>query len=381
MASTRGFGSSSSIRRTMPSIRPAKPKMKPELIAARVERPIASCGSSRSIREIRAARSIRAVSEGARPGPDRAAQVLAVGGDDVDVDPGAEVDRYAGRPEALVGGDRVDEAVGPDLERVLDPDRHPGLHAGADRQALGFEIALGELLELTAERRHDRGDADGVDIAEGHPAEREEAGDPLGQLVAGRARAGLEAPVLDQVLALEGAQVGLRVSDVDGEQHRRIIAAGDWPRGQVGAGPHRIDPDERPPLHHPRLAPIDRRGADARAQGHRLQADRPAAGDLQGRPARSRLSGPDGAGAEDRRTTRSRARARSPASWSACDPSRRSSPPTRPSGRRSKRPSASATRSCSTRSARSSGGRSSATRRRCAATPRAPRSACRSGWR
>ena len=82
----------------------------------------------------------------------------------------------------------------------------------------------------------------------------------------------------------------------------------------------------------------------------------------------------DGAGAEDRRRTRCRARARSPASWSGCGPSRRSSPPTPRSAPRSKRPSASATRSCSTRSARSSGGRSSTTRRRCAATPRAPRS-------
>ena len=130
----------------------------------------------------------------------------------------------AGLAEALVGGDRVDEAVGADLERVVDPDRHPGLHPGADRQALGLEVALGQLLELAAERRHDRGDADGVDVVEGHPAEREEAGDPLGQLVAGRARAGLEAPVLDQALALEGAEVGLGVADVDREQHRRIIA-------------------------------------------------------------------------------------------------------------------------------------------------------------
>ncbi len=42
VASTRGFASSSSIRPTMPSINPAKPKMKPDWIAARVERPIAS---------------------------------------------------------------------------------------------------------------------------------------------------------------------------------------------------------------------------------------------------------------------------------------------------------------------------------------------------
>jgi hypothetical protein len=43
--------------------------MKPELIAARVEWPIAVSGSPRSIRVIRAARSISAVSAIYRPGP------------------------------------------------------------------------------------------------------------------------------------------------------------------------------------------------------------------------------------------------------------------------------------------------------------------------
>ena len=50
-------------------------------------------------------------------------------------------------------------------------------------------------------------------------AEGEHAGDPLGQLVAGRPGAGLEAPVLDQALAVEGAEVGLGVADVDREEH------------------------------------------------------------------------------------------------------------------------------------------------------------------
>ena len=120
----------------MPSISPAKPKMKPDWIAARVERPIAASGSSRSIRVIRG----RAFDQGAErdlePGADRAAEVLAVGGDGVEVDR-----RCRSRPttqalaEALVGGDRVDQAVGADLERVVDPDRHPGLDPGPDRQA------------------------------------------------------------------------------------------------------------------------------------------------------------------------------------------------------------------------------------------------------
>ena len=57
-------------------------------------------------------------------------------------------------------------------------------------------------------------------------------GDPLGQLVAGRPGAGLEAPVLDQALAVEGAEVGLGVADVDREEHGRDYR----PTGTVGLG-------------------------------------------------------------------------------------------------------------------------------------------------
>ena len=87
---------------------------------------------------IRAARSIRAVSEGREPGADRAAEVLAVGGDRVDVDAGAEIDGDASLAESLVGGDRVDEAVGAHLEWVVDPDRHSGLDAGTDVRQSAF---------------------------------------------------------------------------------------------------------------------------------------------------------------------------------------------------------------------------------------------------
>ena len=130
---------------------------------------------------------------------------------------------------------------------------------GPTVRQLGVEVALGQLLVLGAERRHDRGDADGVDVVEADPAEREQAGDPLGQLVAGRPGAGLEAPVLDQALAVEGAEVGLGVADVDREQHRAIIAA-DWLGGQRARfciGSRR----ERPPLRDPGLAPEHRRAS------------------------------------------------------------------------------------------------------------------------
>jgi hypothetical protein len=53
-----------------------------------------------------------------------------------------------------------------------------------------------------------------------HPFEVEQAADPLSQLVIGGAGARLEAPVLGETLAVEGAEVGLGVADVDGEEHR-----------------------------------------------------------------------------------------------------------------------------------------------------------------
>ena len=132
---------------------------------------------------------------------------------------------------------------------------------------------------------------------------------------------------------------------------------------------------------HARLAPGRDGDADARVQGHPLQAPRPGRGALQRHPARARLSRQHRAGDERRRRRRPRARARSPASWSACSPSRPSSRPTPRSEPRSKRPSAGGTRSCSTRSARSSSGRSSSGRARSAATWRAPSWGCPSAWR
>ena len=148
-------------------------------------------------------------------------------------------------PKALVGGDRVDKAVGADLQRIVDANRHPSLDARPDRQAVSIKVALGQLLILGAERRHHGGDADGVEIVEGHPAEGQEPGDPLGQLVAGRPRTGLEAPVLGQPIVVEGAEVGLGVADVDREKHGRRLCC-------LASG--------RTALRDPGLTPEHRRG-------------------------------------------------------------------------------------------------------------------------
>ena len=158
-----------------------------------------SRGSSRSIRVIRAARSIRALSEISRPGPIAPPRYSPSAETASKLMPVPKSTDDAGLAEALVGGDRVDEAVGADLERVVDPDRHPGLHPGADRQALGV---AGSARSSCSYWLPSGGTTEETQTAstspKAIPREREEAGDPLGQLVAGRPGAGLEAPVLDQ---------------------------------------------------------------------------------------------------------------------------------------------------------------------------------------
>ena len=138
----------------------------------------------------------------------------------------------------------------------------------------------------------------------------------------------------------------------------------------------------RNPLRDPRLAPGDDRAADARAQGHRVQAPRPDPGGLEGGAARRRLPGRHRARAEASTARRSRARARSPAELDRVAPE----PPLFPAeaggarGRRGGR-AAGATRRSRRPPGGSCGTRCAATAARSRASPRAPGSACRSSWR
>ena len=74
---------------------------------------------------------------------DDPAEVLALGGHGVVGDRGAEVHHHARPPEALVGGDGVDEPVGADLAGVVVADRHARLDAGSHREHLVPEVPLG----------------------------------------------------------------------------------------------------------------------------------------------------------------------------------------------------------------------------------------------
>ena len=81
--------------------------------------------------EARRAREER-LHRGLDPGREHAADVLARRRDDVEVRRRAEVDDDHRRAVALLGGDRVDDPVGPDLARVVVADRDPRLDAGPD---------------------------------------------------------------------------------------------------------------------------------------------------------------------------------------------------------------------------------------------------------
>ena len=155
------------------------------------------------------------------PGRDHAAEVLALGGDHVVVDRGAEVHRDARAADALVGGDGVHEPVGAELLRAVDPDRHAGLQLRAHERAAAVEVALDHQLVLVRERGHDRGHDRGVHVRQLQLAQAEQAGEHGGHLV-GRREAGRgEAPVVHELVVREHAHVGLGVADVDGEQHAR----------------------------------------------------------------------------------------------------------------------------------------------------------------
>ena len=164
--------------------------------------PIGPSGAERSIRGSFAVRAVSASSEISTPGPDHAAEVLARAGDDVEVGRGAEVDRHAGALHLRVGGDRVDEPVGAELVRVVDQDRHPGLHARADQQARLSHVPLGR-----AARTRARAAGTTVEtIAPSSepklsPVQREQVRDRRCELVRGGARDGAEAPVARQLLA------------------------------------------------------------------------------------------------------------------------------------------------------------------------------------
>src|SRR5262249_19191579 len=74
-------------------------------------------------------------------GGDRPAEVLALGGDDVESRGRAEVHHQTAAAVALVGSNGVDDAIGADLTRVVVKNRHAGARPWADDHRLDAEVA------------------------------------------------------------------------------------------------------------------------------------------------------------------------------------------------------------------------------------------------
>ena len=177
------------------------------------------------------------------PGEDRAAEVLALGGDRLEGGGGAEVDDDRRAAEEVEGRHRVGDAVGADLLGVVVEDRQPGAHARLDDQGREPEVALGHAAQRPGDPGHRRADGDAVDVVvlPGEPVEAEELLEHEGVLVGGALDVGGDAPVVDQArvgqapldvgvdrLELVEPDHGLGVADVEGEEHgvRRYEGSG-----------------------------------------------------------------------------------------------------------------------------------------------------------
>src|SRR4051794_14858154 len=156
-------------------------------------------------------------------GRDDPAQVLAGRRDDVIGDRGAEVDADARPAQPGVGGYRVDQAAGPELARVVDPDGHSGLQPRADHEHVVVQVAPPHLLPLRNELGDGRGHDRRVEVGEAHAAQLQQVAQRRSELVRGGLAHGREAPVLDELVAGERSEVRLGVADVDGEEHHRIM--------------------------------------------------------------------------------------------------------------------------------------------------------------
>ena len=127
------------------------------------------------------------------PGRDGAADVGAVGGHAVERRRRPEVDDDRRRAVQPRGGQRVDQPVGADVARPVDPDRRSApcparpTMSGRSRRSAMASTRRGQ-------RRHDRGQGDRVEVAERHPVQAEQPVEQQLELVGRRPRVGRRAP-------------------------------------------------------------------------------------------------------------------------------------------------------------------------------------------
>ena len=136
------------------------------------------------------------------------------------IDGRAEVDHHGRPPVLLVRRDRVGDAIGADLLRVVVEDRHAGAHPRLDHERVEPEVAPGHVAQRRGDPRHPGAHRDAVDlVVEGEPVEAEELLDHERELVGGALGRGGDAPVVGEIGPVEESDDGLGVAGVDREQH------------------------------------------------------------------------------------------------------------------------------------------------------------------
>ena len=89
------------------------------------------------------------------------------------------------------------------------------------------EVARGHRRPLGLELRDGGGDDRALELAEAVTAQLEQVSQHGAELVGRRVAHGGKAPVLEQLPAAEGAEMRLRVADVDDEEHRGALSSAD----------------------------------------------------------------------------------------------------------------------------------------------------------
>src|SRR5262249_687925 len=100
------------------------------------------------------------------------------------------------------------------------------------------DVPLAESLVLRSELRDHGRDDCSIERVEAQPIQLQEMGDRASQLIGGGARHRAQAPVARELGALERPDVGLRVADVDREQHAGDYRAGA--RNAAGGSSHTL---------------------------------------------------------------------------------------------------------------------------------------------
>src|ERR1700687_3172603 len=147
----------------------------------------------------------------------RSAEVVALGVDGVVGDGGPEVDHHHRPAVFRIRGERVGDAIGADIFRILIADPHPGLDPRTDHDRLAFEVAARSLDQRGVQVGHDAGDDDPAHYVQLEAAEVEELAELHSHFVRGPLSVRGHAPVGDQPLALEQGQADVGVADVDGQ--------------------------------------------------------------------------------------------------------------------------------------------------------------------